>query len=265
MKVIVVDDERNALKAIEKELVTIDEIEEIELFDNPNNALKFIQDNHVDVAFLDIEMFGMTGIFLAKKIKEIRFKTNIIFVTGYSNYALDAFEVAASGYLLKPVTKSQIQNALEQLRYPIKPKEAKRVQIQTFGNFEVFADNKPIVFKRAKSKELLAYLIDRRGASISKRELAAILFEDDYSKSKQSYIQTLTVELMNALKLVDAQDILIKQFNGLAVDTSKIDCDCYRFLAGETRAINEYNGEYMTQYSWALFTLANLDEQKSKK
>ncbi len=263
MRVIAIDDEINALDAIQQELLKIPEIKKADFFDDPETALQFISENHVDVAFLDIEMGTTNGISLAKQIKEIKPETNIVFVTGYIDYALDAFRVAASDYLLKPTNHRAIIKALNQLRTPIL-KNDKRIRVETFGNFDLFVDNQLVTFKRAKSKELLAYLVDRRGASINKKELAAILFEDEYDRSKQSYLQTLVAELIKSLKNVDAEEILIKRYNGLAIDKTKFDCDCYRFLQGDMNAINEYTGEYMSQYSWAEFTLAALDEQKRK-
>lgn len=100
-----------------------------------------------DVAFLDIEMRGMNGLVLAEQLKTIKPKTNIIFVTGYSEHMGDAFKLLASGYLMKPVTPQDIMEQMENLRYPIgKAANPKRVRAQCFGNFEVFLDGEPVQF-----------------------------------------------------------------------------------------------------------------------
>lgn len=73
-----------------------------------------------DVAFLDIEMPGMSGIELAKKLKDIKPYLNIIFVTAYTDYALEVHSLYVSGYLLKPIKKEDVVTALDNLRNPIK-------------------------------------------------------------------------------------------------------------------------------------------------
>ena len=130
-------------------------------------------------------MKGMTGISLVKRLKFINPKMNIIFTTGYSDYAGDAFGIRASGYVLKPATAEKIREEIENLRYPVECPTAQGLRIQTFGNFEVFADGRPPQFKYAKAKELLAYLVDRRGALCSNKEIIGILWEEPGDEKKE--------------------------------------------------------------------------------
>lgn len=75
------------------------------------------------------------------------------------------------------------------------------MRVQTFGGFEVFVDGSPLLFKRSKAKELLAYLVDRRGASVSNSDARTILWEDGVdSISQKSYFRTIVTELRAALK-----------------------------------------------------------------
>ena len=86
----------------------------------------------------------MNGLELAKRLKDQHGETNIVFVTGYSEYAIDAFDLHASGYLLKPATVEKVQDAMENLRIPPETiGRGKRVRIQCFGNFEIFVDGVP--------------------------------------------------------------------------------------------------------------------------
>lgn len=259
LKIIIVDDERNARESLENQMKQIPQITGIAMFQSPYEAIDYVRKNPVDVAFLDIEMPEINGIQMAMRLKAINTKINIVFVTGYSQYAAEAFDTEASDYLLKPATVERIQTALMRLRNPVL-KPTSRIRIQTFGNFEVFADDKPVIFSRAKSKELLAYLIDRKGAGVTKKELSVILWEDDdYSRKRQTHLQILVSEMMKTLAAVDAGHIITKGYNSLAVDKTKFDCDFYRYLEGESRAFNMYIGEYMANYSWAEFTNAALD------
>ena len=147
MKVLVADDERFSLEdtaAAIKEAVS-----DIELFKASDYriALDICRENRIDVAFLDIEMPGITGLELAKQLKDLNPDINIVFVTGHVEYALDAHAVFASGYLVKPADVSDVEKVLRNLRNPVHEKNL--LKVHCFGNFEVFAYNRPVLFRRA--------------------------------------------------------------------------------------------------------------------
>lgn len=259
MKIIAVDDEKLALDTL------VDSIEKavpdasITGFRKPEDALTYVRENDCEIAFLDIKMRGMTGLELAKRLKDLRGDINIIFVTGYSEYSLDAFRLYASDYLLKPAIPDAVRQAMDHLRTPIKPAQTKRVRFQCFGNFEVYVDNKPLIFGRAKSKELLAYLVDRMGASATMGELMAVIWDDGAdTSSRQSNLRNLIADLKNVLSDAEVGNIILKSRNSIAVNCEMVDCDYYDFLQHIPYAVNAYHGEYMMQYSWAEITTAAL-------
>lgn len=191
----------------------------------------------------------MTGIELASRIKKASPKTWLIFVTGYSQYALEAFSVHAEGYLLKPPTSESIREELNAMGIyqPVERKPKKSLQVHCFGNFEVFSNGVPVTFSRKKAKELFAYLVHKRGAACTTRELAAVLFDDaPYDVTHQSYLQTLITSKNHAFRDVNEGTVVIRNFGTLAVNVSLIDCDYYRFLSMNLMAINLYTGEYMS-------------------
>ena len=263
MKVLTADDEFFALSSIGHAVLQVMPDAELRSFSFSEDALKEITVNGYapDVAFLDIKMPGISGLEMAKRIRETSPHTNIIFVTAYSDYALDAYPLRPSGYLMKPVTAEKIRTELANLRFP--PDEEKThnvIRIQCFGNFEVFADGEPINFKYSKTKELLAYMIDRRGAACNTAELCAVLWEDRPDSTElHTYLRKLISDLKHSLSDAGAGDVFIKSRNRFAVSTDKVDCDYYRLLRREVEAINTYTGEYMTQYSWADMTLGTLE------
>ncbi len=262
MRVIAVDDERGALEALVRELKKTSEITDIYGFAEPQGAIEHSRTHPFDIAFLDIEMFGMTGLSLAKQLKEIQPWCNIVFVTGHAQYALEAFSLQASDFLLKPAGAADIRRALGNLRQPPVQKARSRLQVQTFGNFEVFANGSPLHFSRSKSKELFAYLVHKKGTGVTIKELASALFEDkEFNGSLQRQTQTIISDMMKALGYASARDVIVKRFNSLAIDPSKVDCDYYRFLEWDIAAINAYTGEYMASYSWAEFTIGYLDSR----
>ena len=251
MKVILVDDEQLNLVRLQNEAKkALPEGSEIFVYNNPLEALKESQKQQIDIAFLDIEMPGLNGIQLAKELKKINPTINVIFVTAYDSYALDAYKIHASGYLSKPVKAQKIAEELEALRHPINLKSNKRISVKCFGNFEVFVDGNPLKFKRSKSKELFAYLVDREGATANINELNAVLWEEDH----KSYLRNLIADIQQSLKDVGCSDVFIKRHNECCIDPNKIDCDAYEYKKNNPDAVRAYRGEYMIQYSWAFFS-----------
>lgn len=224
-------------------------------------ALEEVEKSSFEIAFLDIEMPGMSGVELAKQIKKISPETNIIFSTAYQQYAGEAFSLHASGYVDKPLTVEKVSAELENLRHPLEEGDDQGLRVQAFGNFEVFYDGQPLRFKYAKTKELLAYLIDRNAAVVNIGEIKATLWDDDEDRS--SYIKQLRKDLLDTLKDVGAEDAIVVMRGGIGVIPSKVKCDFFDYLAGEPKGINSYHGEYMQQYSWAEVTHGGLESREN--
>ncbi len=255
MRILCVDDEPLMLQMLETAVREAKPGADVTAFERQTELLQDAKQNGCDIAFLDIHMRGMNGVELAKALKEINPKMNIIFVTGFSEYAAEAMRLHASGYLMKPVTKEDIEKELSDLRFPIVPKDNAVLKVQCFGNFDVFTpDGAPVHFERSRSKEIFAYLVHRHGSSCTIKEIAAALFEDEpYDKKQQSYIQILISSMMKSLKKAGAADVVRKSYNSLSVDVDALDCDYYRFQQLDAGAVNAYANEYMSQYYWADF------------
>lgn len=261
MNIIAVDDEKLALDTLVDSIQKNVQNANVVGFQRPEDALEFASKNECEIAFLDIKMRGMTGLELARRLKDIKGNINIIFVTGYSEYSLDAFRLYASDYLLKPATPDAVKQALEHLRTPVEPVRKNKIRFQCFGSFEVYVDNRPLGFKRAKTKELLAYLVDRMGASASMGELMAVMWENGAdTSSRQSNLRNSIADLKNVLSDAGAGNIILKSRNSIALATAAVDCDYYDFLRHIPYAVNAYHGEYMVQYSWAEITTASLPQ-----
>ena len=199
-------------------------------------------------------MRGMGGLALAERIVEFNPSCKIVFCTGYEEYAIPAFKLHASGYLMKPVSAEDVQGEIDNIK-GVRQKE-KLLRATCFGNFEVYAKEEKLMFKRVKTKELLAFLIDRNGAGMTAKQICAMLFPDDTDDAKNmSYLRQLFMDLKNTLKSVGAEAVLCHETPCYRVDTSLIKCDYISYL--ETGR-PEFHGEYMTQYSWAEETCAML-------
>lgn len=255
MRVICVDDERLLMEDTVALCLEIDGIDEAKGFTQPKEALRYLEHERVDAALLDIDMPGMNGIDLAAAIKEKWPDTAIFFLTGYPQYALDAFEVHANCYLLKPIKKQKLEAEFRYLIGNGQRKRDHRVEARAFGNFDLMVDGKPVAFKRAKSKELLAYLIDRRGASVTRREAFAVLWEDRaYDRLMQKQLDEIIRSLRATLADYGIDEIFEMQSGTLRVNPDFISCDAWRYLSGEKETSQTFHGEYMSNYSWASLT-----------
>ena len=259
MKIIAVDDERIALEGLLDMIGEAAPTAELNGFEYPEDALAFVDENDCNIAFLDVEMAGMSGVELAEQLKRRNPDINIIFATGFEEYRKEAYDLHASGYLTKPITVEKVKRELSDLRRPITKNV--RLRVQAFGNFEVFVDETPIAFKYSKTKELFAYLIDRKGALCTLAEMQAVLFED--GSSHESYMKSLRRDLLGILTLLGCEDVVVQQRGKLGIIPDRVECDYYDWCDGKRKGIL-WQGEYMAQYSWSEYT-AGVLERMSKK
>ncbi len=246
MIAIAVDDEPLMLGALTKAIQASADIASVASFSSCEEALDFIKSNPADIAFLDIHMRGMGGLSLAEKIIGFCPECKIVFCTGYEEYAIPAFKIHAAGYLLKPISAADVQAEIDNIK-GIKQRE-KPLTVKCFGNFEVYINGEKLVFKRSKTKELFAFLVDRNGAGVTVAEIGVALWEKDEAQKNQNYIHQLFRDLRHSLEAVGMNDIFQRNNYFYSIVPEKIDCDYYTYLkTGKP----EFRGEYMTQYSWA--------------
>ena len=259
MNVIYVDDERIALECFEYEARALKEIAQLNLFDSAESALAFARQNEVDAAFLDIEMPEMSGLLLAKALREIHPEICIIFVTAYSNYALEAFGADAIGYVLKPYDREMIAHALQKA-VRMTPVRGRQIRIQTIPTFMMTVRGKPVQFSSRKSEELLALLVDHAGRAMMPGEIISCLWPERMMDEKTTALLRMTYRrLVLQLRSVGAEGILITQGKRRSLNTEMVECDLYQVLGGDEQAARRYTGEYLREYSWAEMTNAMLD------
>ena len=332
MRIYVLDDEPIALRGSVKIIQETAPQAQIRGFGRAKAAFKHIKESgeYPDVVFSDIEMPGMSGLDFAVRLKKQCPDTILIFVTAYSQYALEAFRLHVHGYILKPLTEARVREELDYALIRIgKRRSAKlpqgqdqtrgagadagaasdmgnqssvgyksgessgskksresgendnademqdvkandrrnanredKLQVQCFGKFEVYWKGMPLMFSRAQTMELFAYLIDRKGAECTEEEIAGVLWPEEADKEEadkeeanmeelRSRVRILTGDLRRIFGSIGREDLIIRKDGRIAVRREAIDCDYYRMLAGDMDAVNDFQGEYMTQYSWA--------------
>ena len=137
--------------------------------------------------------------------------------------------------------------------------EPNRVEIRTFGYFDVFVNGKPIAFRNEKSKELFALLVDRRGGFVTSEEAIGFLWEDEPSSSVLSArYRKVALRLKNILEEYGIADIVETVGGKRRIVSEKVICDLYDYLAGNKEL---FKGSYLTNYSWAEITLGELSNK----
>ena len=260
MRIFAIDDEPDVLETLHEAIR--DAVPEAEIFDfrRGKAALDAVTKQDVpDIVFSDIRMPDMNGLQFAAALKRTAPDARIVFVTAYSEYALEAWKRHVQGYLVKPVTARDIRETLDHLQMTDAPDVQDKLQVRCFGHFEVFWHHEPLIFTRKQSKELLAFLIDREGAACTSEQIAAALWENDIDiQAAGIRIRKLISDLRATLKEIGMEDVLIRERRQIAIRRSMIDCDYYRMLKGDIGAVNTYRGEYMPEYSWAELTAGRL-------
>ena len=253
MRVLCVDDAAPIMEDTVAMCRRLPQITSVTGFTRPREALDWLESHPVDMALLDIDMPEINGLMLAEKLKRKYPDAAIIFLTAFPQYAVQAIKLRTSGYLLKPVSPEELK---EEVDYAISKKTTHpsgHIAVQTFGNFEIFVDGETLTFHRAKSKELLAYLVDRGGKGVSRAWIFAALWEEGlYDHSKQKYLDVIIRSLRETLREAGIEEILEIKGGFLRVRPELLDCDLYRFLKNDPAAVNAYRGEYMEEYSWAV-------------
>lgn len=176
---IVVDDEELTSVHICRLLTKLN-VEILGQYSNPLIVPEQVEALKPDVLFLDIEMPGMSGLELAERVYASGYSCEIVFITAYNQYAIEAFSVNALDYLLKPITPESIRRAVERVIKRTNTQgravkaETDKLEISMLGRFSVYvrSERKPVRWMTAKCAELFAYmLLNRTEGEVSKWKL----------------------------------------------------------------------------------------------
>lgn len=261
MKTIIVDDDLWMIKRFEMESADIEDIKLQKSFTNPYEALEYVKDEKhtVELAFLDIEMPGMSGLELGAELKKLRPGIVIFYLSAHDIYMVEAFRSrSADYYILKPYSHDDLQDAAHRAKL-LSVRQKKRIYIETFGSFNIYLDGQILLFKSRIAKEIMALLVHKRGTALNNKEAFYIIWEDaPYTHEKATGFRKGIRKLKDVLEAAGISDILISSGKEHSLDISKVDCDYYDFLNGDIEATKKFNGEYMLDYSWGEETTAEL-------
>lgn len=230
LRAMIVDDEEVSVRRLKRMLAESGRIITCHSFLNPVEAYSFVENNPIDVAFLDISMPEIDGMSLSRLIKNKDASIRIVFVTGYDEYAVQAFEVSALDYLLKPVTAKRLAQTLDKLDNAITVPTAKpQLKIQMFNGMHVHLDQRqePIKFRSPKTEELFAFLVCKREAS--REEIIDTLWAGHEPEKAWKNLNSTLYYIRKALNETTAGQYIQSTREGISLIESSVDCDLYDF------------------------------------
>lgn len=285
-RIIVVDDEMLAIKRFEHIVQKENRVKLVESFSDGLEALEYIKDNTIDIAFLDIEMPEINGLELANRMLEVDPYINIMFVTAYDQYALDAFKAHAIGYMLKPLDIEAFTEQINQFSKTKEPRklksgtstgttDTKKLIVRFLGQslcYDEASPNTPISFRTAKAFELFALLVHHYKTPLSKFTILDTLFPDaDYEKANKLFYVSCSY-LRSAFSKLNYPDMLIRDNNNYRINTDILDCDYISLVDSESKlsslsadelaSLASYcDGEYLMgkSFDWSIETKAYIE------
>lgn len=229
MRIAAVDDEKHVLERFERMVSDIEGLNLCGLFETGEQLLAYLRENPLDAIFLDIEMPGINGLQLSEQIQNLNENIEIIFVTAFNQYAVEAFEHQAMDYIMKPLIEERLAKTIKRLLKNDKiAKHSEKPYIQCFGEFEVFLNGEAMTWKNSKAKEVLAFLIDKNGVPVSWEKVADAVWPHYNSQKSQTNFHATTYLLRKRLAEVGLSQILESVRGNYRIVTDKVDCDFYQ-------------------------------------
>ena len=262
MQILYVENDEAVLEQTAEMCLYLAQVEGIEAFTEQEEVLEWLEDkeNQADLALLTIDMPRLNGLELAEKIQFKRPDMKIVFLAESGEYAVDAFALHVSGYLVKPVSAGQLAREIMYAGSASVQTQSTHITVHTFGEFDVEVNGDVVRFARARSKELLAYLVDRQGRTITRANAFSVLWEDEfYDRPMQKQMDVIVRSLRDTLKNYGIDEIFELKRGTMRVVPERFECDLYRFFEGDVDAVNQFRGEYMSAYPWASMTESYMD------
>jgi two-component system LytT family response regulator len=271
LKIMVIDDELPALNELANRIQALIPDGEIHRFSLPREALEHFPELSPDLVFLDIEMPGMKGLELAERMQSVAGNdAEYVFVTAYKHYALDAFDLFAVDYVLKPATTARLRKTLDRFKKIARQGESvtETVSICLFGHVEVVGPGGAITWKTKKIAELFAYFLLQRSVSLDR--IIADLFPESTRERGAWYVHTCLYQLRKSLKQVkmDRHVTITYRNQKYELTLNGVETDYQRFLHAESPAerihlyhkmlCEEFDGHWLIPYQRTITELYSI-------
>ena len=234
IRAFVVDDERIVAQWFAALLNKTSQVEVEKIINNPLEVISEIKKLKPDVVFLDIEMPEVTGLELAEQISSLEEAPEIVFVTAYDEYALQAFRVNALDYMMKPIDPREVDRVIEKIqkRRVLQNNTKETICIRALGGFSIISGiaQEPVKWSTSKCEELFAYMLFQSHKIISKWEIIDVLWPDKEDKKGETNLRTTVCRLNQTFKKyrIDAKikaekNVYLLEINNFSVDAFKLE------------------------------------------
>lgn len=229
IRIAAVDDEIHVLERFERMVLKSNELTLCGLFETGEQLLTYLEDASLDAVFLDIEMPGRNGLQLSEQILDLNENIDIIFITAFNQYAVEAFEHQALDYIMKPLTEERLGKTIRRL---LKTKRstgnAGKPFIQCFGDFEVFINDEALTWKNSKAKEVLAFLVHKNGVPVNWEKIVDAIWPDYNCEKAQTNFHATNYLLRKKMAEAGISQILESRRGNYRIMTDQVECDLYQ-------------------------------------
>ncbi|MGG3307531.1 response regulator [Paenibacillus lautus] len=277
MKVILVDDEPLALKYLERQLLKLDtmSIDVIGTYSNPFEGRDEILIRDVDIVFLDISLPELNGIELAEQLLEQKPHLCIVFVTGYHEYAVTAFELNAVDYIVKPVQLDRVAKTMERLRSRIasRPEEImesnRNIRMTMFRQVMIEQPNEQGQFallhwRTTRAQEIFIYLLQHRGQLVRKSALIDMLWPEFDMDKAYPQLYTAIYHIRKTLEPYDTRFQITNTTEGYVLNMEGVQLDIEEWenwfklspsvsaelIERHIEMMKLYTGDYLQEYDY---------------
>ena len=291
MNAILIDDEKPALQQLERLLKKDGRIQIAGKYTSARKGLEHLKEEKTDLVFLDIGMPEMNGLEAAEHIQAIHPGIRIIYITAYANYAVEAFELHALDYLLKPINPERFKKTLERIEQsmqaaakpepePVEPAAPAAASISCFKRLELYpagdAKNR-LKWRTYKAQEMFAYLLHHNERWVLKDQIVDSVWQEYEQDKAVTYLHTTVYHIRKLLKEWGVQAKVefsqeryrllksnlqtdVEQFEAI-IDPSQIRDEAHARRCEQ--ALSLYRGEYLEEhdYSWASAKRKQLHQQ----
>lgn len=268
--IIIFSEKKQLAQQISKQIGGIAPQADARVFSDPLDVLSFAADKQpLGGAIIDVDSPACSSLRFLKIFHALRPSVSVIFVSKSGRYAVESFQYGAIDYLTLPLDSSRLEGALKKLQASNHTVRSSRIYIRTFGSFEIFIGGTAIPWKNSKTKELLAFLVDSRGASVSSQAIKKALWGNAPEQKAASNYHTTLHNLRKKLEANGLGTLLEGTRGSQRVNTDLFDCDLYDFEryvedGGESarrQAFSLYKGRYLENnaYPWSRLTKLRID------
>jgi len=261
---VIIDDERHAIKEIKFYLKEYREISVVASFVDPLEALEKLPELRPELVFLDIQMPQLMGIDAGSSILDMLPDTEIVFVTAHDQYAMEAFEMNAISYILKPIGRERFENAMKKVIKRIQKttpvKANKRLKIECFGLFKIaWEHEEPLRWRTDKTKEVFAYLLMKDGKMVERDQIIEDVFCGIEMDKAVKQLHNAIYYIRKSLQEYGVEKSLIKVHGNYCMTLGDVYFDkqqWYRLLKtheaelGMNRIDEIYKGDYLQGSDW---------------